>query len=297
MKQFNVSDAYCAGRKQLAEALQTRLSHDPNILKVLDKTLWSPAYSLPNGTPDFFFLAQKWKYRFDAIGFDPHPLRVDKVHNKYLRLQVSTNWYLNLTEYREISDYFQQLSKKTRKKLRWLQNVYSKQHIQFIPISTDSHLEELMRIYLTQWPNSNLGGELRKTLFNVFFALEEMGKNCSYLVREENGRFFAGSLGYLTDKAFNLMILTRQQGVMDKYSPGFFLTFWLIKKFLANDRIDAFFLGPGEFQYKKIFLGQSLPIFRYETYLWQNFWGVVKLYNRLRKEKRKKRMKSARPKR
>jgi hypothetical protein len=114
-----------------------------------------------------------------------------------------------------------------------------------------------------------------------------MGRNRSCLLRTPDGVVFAGALGYLTDGAFNLHMLTRRDGVLDKYSPGFYLTFWLIRNMLTQDRPVLFLFGPGEFQYKKTFLARELPIYRYERRCLPNVFGVLRLYNRLRKERQR----------
>ena len=283
-----VQEAYCTGRKRLADELQAELAAYPHLLEVLRRTLWSPAWCGGDGVPDFFFPSRKWRHRFEVIGFDCRPLGVEAVAGgQFLRAQTTSNWHLALAGYADGDAYLHQLSKKNQKKLRWLQNVYEREKIQFVPIKTREQLEEFMSVYVTQWPETNWATELKETLFAVYLYFEKAGVNRSFLVKDADGRTVAGSLGYLTDHGFNLHMLTRKDGMLDKYSPGYYLTYWLVRRVLNEERTEAFFFGPGAFEYKKSFMAQELPIYRYERRTWTNMLSILRLYNRCRKERRR----------
>ena len=284
---MDVAEAYCAGRKELAEDILGECGDSPAVLEVLRRTLWSPAFYDPESTPTFFFPSRKWRHRFEVIGFDSASEQVENVGGRYLRLRVNGNWFLPLAEYADADSYFRSLSKKTRKKLRWLRNSYESLRVECTGIGTRQELDEFLQLYLSQWPDSDWGRELREPLVEVYLAMGEQGRNCSCLLRDENGSAVAGALGYLTDRAFNLHMLVRRPGHLDKYSPGFFLTFRLIERFLRDEPRALFLFGPGEFGYKRTFLAQELPIYRYEARNWRNVHGVLRLYNRCRKQRRR----------
>ena len=284
---MDVAEAYCAGRKELAEDILGDCGDGPAILEVLRRTLWSPAFCDPDGVPTFFFPSRKWRHRFEVVGFGRASGQVENVRDRYLRLRVNGNWYLPLGEYGDADSYFRALSKKTRKKLRWLRNSYEHLGVERTEIRTRSELEEFLQLYLTQWPESDWGRELREPLTEVYLAMSERDRNRSCLLRDENGEAVAGALGYLTDQAFNLHMLVRRPGRLDKYSPGFFLTFRLVERFLRDEPRALFLFGPGEFGYKRTFLAQELPIYRYEARNWRNVHGVLRLYNRCRKQRRR----------
>jgi CelD/BcsL family acetyltransferase involved in cellulose biosynthesis len=77
--------------------------------------------------------------------------------------------------------------------------------------------------------------------------------------------------------------------MFDKYSPGNYLAFWIIKNLLESSGHPAFFIfGPGEFEYKKRFLAKALPVYRYERITPANIHGLVRMINRWRKERYKR---------
>jgi hypothetical protein len=283
---LDIITSYCAGRKEMAVQMLAACQH-PLTLEVLRRTLWSPACCQEDGVPQHFFPSVKWKQRLEVVGFQLLPLRVENIQGKFLRTQVSSNWYLDLTPYRQGNEFLDSLSKKAKKNLHWLCNVYPREKFSFVPIRTPDDLTTFLEIYLTQRPGSVWGKELREPLFRIYQELESMGKNRSFLLKDRDGQPVAAALGYEMDQSFNLHMLTRKPGLYDKFSPLFFFTFWLIQHVLADTEIPVFLFGPGEFEYKKRFLGQELPIYRYEQLSWKNFFGVLKLYRRYWKEKKK----------
>ena len=285
---MDVAEAYCAGRRELAETILGGCGDRREILEVLRRTLWSPAFCGPDGTPTFFFPSRKWRHRFEVVGFDSASAHVENVQGRYQRLRVNGNWCLSLGEYGDADSYFRALSTKTRKKLRWLRNSYEHLGTECTEIRTRPQLDEFLELYLSQWPESDWGRELRGPLMEVYLAMGERGLNRSYLLRDESGDAVAGALGYLTDQAFNLHMLVRCPGRLDKYSPGFFLTFWLIERFLSDEPRALFLFGPGEFDYKRTFLARDLPIYRYEARTWRNVHGILRLHNRCRKQRKQR---------
>ncbi len=105
---------------------------------------------------------------------------------------------------------------------------------------------------------------------------------------DQEGRDVAACLGYIHRRAFNFSHLTRQdRSPLDKYSPGFYLVFWTIEALYREQTADWFFFGPGDYDYKPGCLGEPFPVYRYERLNPLNLGGLIKLWNRGRKERRR----------
>jgi len=287
MSEITIQTGYAAGRRELASSLMTELADDPYAPEVMRRMLWSSAWVGPDGCPQPFFPCDKWKYRTAVVGFEPVALTLDSIKSQYLRVQTTTNWMLNLQPFADMEAYFATLSKKMRKQLRWLDNVYKRESVQVIPIRTEQDILAFIDIFKTQWPDSDWSGRLTSSFVRFFLALEALGQHRSFLLRTSDGIDVAGMMGYMTDHAYNLDLLARRVGTMEKFSPGFYLTYWMVKYFLEEEGTDWIVFGPGEYEYKKRFRATPIPIYRYEQKVWQNWMGLMRIKNRYRKEKRK----------
>lgn len=282
-----IARGFCAGRRELAGELISDLRDIKDIEGVIQRLFWTPAWCESGGRPQFFFDPVGRKFRFDAIGFEDGVVGVAQAGSEYLRLAVTSNWYLCLAEYNDFDRYFEALSPKSRKKLRWLMNVYEREKVQFLPVANRADIETFLSIFATQWPESVWVGQWREAFVRVYLRLIEMGRSRSFLVRAASGEYAACSMGFLTEHAYSLGFLARRAGVIEKFSPGFFLSFWMVKRMFETDRPAYFLFGPGEFEYKKTFLAGKLPIYRYERRCWGNMTGILRLYLRAHKERRK----------
>ena len=61
----------------------------------------------------------------------------------------------------------------------------------------------------------------------------------------------------LNGETFNFTHLTRKKGLLDKFSPGFYLTYWIVRQLYAeHPEVRYFFMGPGKYDYKPAFLAK-----------------------------------------
>ncbi|NCC50840.1 MAG: GNAT family N-acetyltransferase [Spartobacteria bacterium] len=287
MSEIDVQTGYCAGRQELAHALTDALAGDPHFPEVMRRMLWSPSWADAAGIPHAFYPGKKWKYRTNVVGFEPCAVRLEEIDGTYLRVQTTTNWALDLQPYGNTEAYFAALSKKMRKQLRWLDNVYEREHITVAPVRTEKEILAFVELFRTQWPDSDWCGSLKRSFVRFFRALEEMGKNRGFLLRTRDGTDLAGIMGYMTEHAYNLDLLARRVGEMEKYSPGFYIAFWMVRYFLEEEHPAWIMMGPGEYEYKKRFLATPIPVYRYERKTWRNLPGLIRIKNRYRKEMRK----------
>ena len=94
--------------------------------------------------------------------------------------------------------------------------------------------------------------------------------------------FFNGAGGYFYTH------LTRGKGEYDRFSPGYYLTFAIVTKLLEEHReVKYFFMGPGEYDYKRALLGEAFPVCRYERRSWRNLPGILRLLFRRHKERKR----------
>ena len=54
-----------------------------------------------------------------------------------------------------------------------------------------------------------------------------------------------------------------------------------------HPEVKYFFMGPGEYDYKRALLGEPFLVFRYERNTLTNLFGILRLYFRCRKERKK----------
>ena len=85
--------------------------------------------------PQFFFAPKQYRYRFDCIGFENRPPKIENIQKKFLRAQVATCWYLSLSGYPSFEEYLKELSSGSRKKIRKLEKMYRDEQIEFVPMT------------------------------------------------------------------------------------------------------------------------------------------------------------------
>lgn len=279
-------EAYTAGRAELRRQCAAAVAGEPRGTKLLSYLFWENACCRADGEIEYLFHDEGTPSRLNVIGFDPDgilPL-VEKTGN-YRRLCVTTNWALDLRKFGTFDSWFNALSDKNRKKLRWLRNAVPKQGVRIVPIDSEARFRQFEEIYKEQFPKHP---EDNEGVWKLYRELEARGNNFSRLMLDSEGSAVAGSLGYRNAGSFNFTHLTRKKGALDKFSPGFYLTFHLIQELYSLPEIPHyFFMGPGKYDYKPAFLGEPFPIYRYEKNTFRNLPGLIRLYHRSFKERKK----------
>lgn len=289
--------AYVAGRSRMAQKVLERLGAGSGsarmarkqALHMLPDLLWSDSWADAHGVPQEIFPSAH-KYRRYAVGSGPAkemPVKVERV-GAYSRLQTTTNWVLDLRPYQDASDYFEQLSKSMKKKLKRYVNGAERWGLRLEPIRNEAQMERFLHVFAGQFPGSDWESSNRRALHEVYTFFEESGRTRSLLMVDGQGVDAVAALGYYTDRSFNLHLLARQDSALDFLSPGYCATFALIRDVIEEKRADFFFFGPGHFEYKERFLGRAMPIYRYEAHRWSNWPGLLKLYNRARKKEKRR---------
>jgi len=283
-----IEQLYINKRKETIDGALVHFKGNKVAESAIEKIFWSSAYADNHEEPAFFhpnFSSQK--KRLEVLGFDKKDLEVENINNKYLRLQVSSNWILDLSDFNSFEEYFSLFSKKKRKNLRWLTNTYQKENFTISKIQTPEDFELFFEVYQSQFPKSKwLHCENRKALKDIFLYFEEQNINHSFILKDENGDAIAASLGYFTGDNLNFYMLARVAGKYDKLSPSNYLAFDIIRNLIENNHKGLFIFGPGFYNYKKSFKGSEYPIYRYEKKSLTNILGIIKLYNKQRKLKK-----------
>ena len=278
--------AYVQGRAELADALRQRLeslSPRPDVLRVLPDILWSDSWADADGDPHAFF-PSVWAHRRYVIGAPRGDEPGVERCASYARFKTTTNWALDLTVFRDPLDYFDQLSKSMKKKLKRYVNGAERLGLRLERIQNAAQMDRFMQVFIKQFPGTDWEKEHRPSLYEAYALFEELGQSKCYLMIDEHGVDAVAALGYYTGNAYNLHLLARQDSALDFLSPGYCATYALIKEVMEEKRADYFFFGPGYFEYKERFLGRAMPIYRYERRSWTNLHGLIKLYNRARKQ-------------
>ena len=279
--------AYVQGRSALAEKLLERLkSVLPNPLdlrRFLPDLLWSDSWADDAGAPHAFFPAIGMHRRY-VIGpsLEDEP-GVERC-GSYCRFKTTTNWALDLNAYRDVDDYFEQLSKSMKKKLKRYVNGAERWGLTLERIQNSAQMDRFLNVFAKQWPGSDWETVYKPCLYEAYAMFEETGCGKCYLMIDEQGVDAVAALGYYTGNAYNLHLLARQDSALDFLSPGYCATYALIKEVMEEKRADYFYFGPGFFEYKERFMAKPMPIYRYERRCLSNLPGLVKLYNRARKQ-------------
>lgn len=281
-------NCYCEGRRDLARLLQQDLEEAGVAADgSLHDILWSNAWESGDGFDIFF--PSGHRRRNEVTGYPTADAEASlhvQDRGKWFRLQVTTNWVLPCCDYADFDAYFSAMSAKARKNLKYYDNVYNRKQIRIESIQNDDDMERFLTLFAWQWPQSAFVGKQKAWFLRVYRFLREKAWSEGYIVVDEDGRDAAACLGYYTARAFNLHLLCRQDSTLDKYSPGFYLTYWMVRRIMQERRVPAFIFGPGHFDYKERFLAQYLPVYRYEQKGWQNIAGCLRLINRARKQRK-----------
>ncbi len=154
----------------------------------------------------------------------------------------------------------------------------------------DADFEDFERLYSAQFPRHRYHSPELFALRAIYSELAARGNAVTRVLRDANGVPLAAALGYVSGKSMFYTHLTRTRGEYDKYSPGYYLTYAVISEMLTErQELEDIFLGPGEYDYKSALGGVAYPVFRYERNEWRNFFGLIRLRHREKKEQRRAR--------
>jgi len=280
---MSLLQGYCEGRKELADEVLGFLETSPETLRLLADILWSSGWCDETGEPHAFF-PSRWKHRIAVTGETPDVQKSVQKKGSFLRFQTTTNWGVHLAQWNSADDYFQSLSKNSRKKLNWISNKFVQEKVRYEPITGAHQIDRFLAIFRKRWPDSQWENEYYDDFIRIYEYLEKCGKNYSYLMVDSAGNDVAGFMGYFTANAYNLHLFCRTEGLMDKFSPGFYLVWHIIRDLYQKQACPYFFMGPGRFDYKEKYLAQEMPVYRYEKRCLTNLPSMIRLYNRARKQ-------------
>lgn len=205
---------------------------------------------------------------------------------RWKRLCVTTTWLLNLRSFRTQEDWFESLSPKNRKKLRWLRNAVPKLGAQVRPLESEADFDLFESLYSVQFPKHAAGSPENRALRILYRRFIEEKRSFSRLLLAPDGSALAACLAYVNGNSLYYTHLTRTRGEYDKFSPGYYLTYAVIRELLeGHPEISFFFLGPGEYDYKNALGGTPYPVYRYERNTVLNLFGLIRLYHRAAKER------------
>lgn len=281
--------SYISNRRELIERCQKLLKDIPECEKILESVFWEKIYIGNSGGLQCFYGKIPEKQRFNVLSFDPYPetVAISKVPG-FQRLAVTSHRVVDLSEYPDSKTFFQALDHKKRKQLRWLKNALPAQGVAIEPICKMDDLDKFEMLYSRQFPKNGIGSARNCGLKKIYMELLNSGIGRGWIMYDVDHRAIAAALGFFCGDGFNFTHLTRLAGALDKFSPGFFLVFKILNELLdEHPECRYFFMGPGEYDYKRNFLGKRMAIYRYEPDCWGNFLGLLKLRNRARKEKAK----------
>ena len=206
----------------------------------------------------------------------------------FQRLRVTLHRVLDLGAFRDEESFFRTLSHKNRKKLRWLRNAVPALGCEVIPLETEAHFRLFEKLYSAQFPKYPAGCPANEAVWQMYRELIRQNRSFSFLLLSPEKEPIAAALGYFSGTGCCYTHLTRLKGAYDKYSPGYYLTFCILMKILAeHPEMEYFFMGPGDYDYKRAFLGEPFSIYRYERDSLLNFPALLRLRFRCRKERKK----------
>lgn len=282
---------FASRRRELISRAAKVIEAFPEKEKILETIFWENSWLDPqNNIIDYYFEHDPNK-KFNLATFDPMPEKasVEKVAG-HRRLAVTSHRVLDLAPYPDSKAFFRALSQKNRKKLRWLKNAIPAQNVKIVPFDAANDFDDFENIYSTQFPKNAKGSARNQGMKAVYQDFFSDGTAAGWkMIYTEVGKEpipIAFALGFFCGKGFYFTHLTRIEGVLDKFSPGFFLVFKLISELIDRETPpEIFFMGPGEYDYKRHFLGKPCAIYRYEKNSWCNLPGLIRLYHRAWKQK------------
>ncbi len=281
--------AYLEGRGELLAACEKRLLAAGLPRSALEAVFWGEFYADDNHLPAAIGGGIPPRGRFTVPDFSVPVAPGIERWGTWKRLCVTTGWYLELSEFSGPEAWFESLSGKNRKKLRWLRNALPKLGARIVPLAGDEDFERFERLYSDQFPRHPLHSPGNLGVREIYRELERRGRAFARLLYDGDGNALAAALGYTNACALFYTHLTRARGEYDKYSPGYFLTYAIITEMMTrNPELKFFFMGPGEYDYKSALGGRAFPIFRYERDEWRNLFGLIRLRHRAAKELRRR---------
>ena len=278
-------ESYLNGRAELGRSCLALLEGLPEKEHILSHVFWENLWCDEEGGLHSLFYDPVFKGKQNVQSFDEErPPEITR-RGPWLRLEVTENWVLEMGKFGSLEGWFEALSGKTRKKLRWLRNALPREGISIIPVSGREGFASFEELYASQFPKHARGGAGNEGVRRIYEAFESQGRNFSFLLRTSTGETVAANLGYINGDSFNFTHLTRKSSELDKYSPGFFLTYKIVEMLYAeHPEVKFFFMGPGKYDYKPAFLARPLPVYRYVKNTFWNLPERLRLRFRLRKE-------------
>ena len=281
-------DSYLEGRGQLGAQCLELLKDLPEKERILSHVFWENLWCDEKGEVHSLFCPADPGMRRNVQSFDdPRPPEITRC-GSWRRLAVTTNWALEMGKFGTFDAWFEALSAKTRKKLRWLRNALPKEGVSIVPVTGREGFERFEALYAAQFPKYAAGCPGNEGVRRIYEELERQGKSFSFLLLTRSGQPVAANLGYINGTSFNFTHLTRKSSGLDKFSPGYYLTFRIVEMLYAeHPEVEYFFMGPGKFDYKVAFLARPLPVYRYvKDSIW-NLPELLRLRFRLGKERKR----------
>ncbi|MBE6404718.1 MAG: GNAT family N-acetyltransferase [Lentisphaerae bacterium] len=280
--------AYFRKRSENMNAMREHLKKFSRQDQFLGHVFWDNAALDSQGVLQTFCGSLPEKGHFNAISFEPATPtpEVERV-GRFSRLQVSVHRILDLSSFHEKDDYFRQLSQKNRKKLRWLSNAVPALGCRIAALETEDDFAMFEQLYTAQFPKYTMGCEADRALWTIYRELIRQGKSFSFILLSPENKPLAAALGYLEGNSYNYTHLTRYSGEYDKYSPGYFLTYSIILKLIQeHPEVDFFFMGPGDYDYKRALGGKPMAIYRYLKRSLSSLPGLIRMYFRAGKQRK-----------
>ena len=284
---ITVQESYLDGRAELGRHCLEIVGNTPSGRRIHSHVFWENFYCDEKGELQALFYDISPAKKQNVQSFDAWQAPAVEKRNGFLRLRVTANWVLEMGNYADLEAWFSALSGKTRKKLRWLRNALPKENISIVPIDSEERFRQFEKLYAAQFPKYALGCEDNEGVWKIYQELEKQQRNFSFLLLDAEGNPVSANLGYINGTSFNFTHLTRGSSNLDKFSPGFYLTYWLIQElFTTHPEVECFFMGPGTYDYKPALLGKPLPVYRYVRNSLFNLPELLRLRWRHKKELR-----------
>lgn len=287
MSYESLFNSYSELRSEDAGQMRSLLAGLPDTDHLLSHVFWANAHIDPAGKLQTFYAPLPAGKKFNAVTFDPAdtPAAIER-DGDFWKLRVSSHRVLDLGSFSDEESFFRALSPKNRKKLRWLRNAVPKLGCQVVPLESAADFAKFEQLYCAQFSKYTPDCADNQAVWRIYQEFIRQKRSFSFLLLSADGEPLAAALGYFNGTAYNYTHLTRSiGGEFDKYSPGYYLTFCIVMKLLADHpELKYFFMGPGEYDYKRAFLGEPFAIYRYERRKWWNLAGYIRLKHRLHKE-------------
>lgn len=284
-----VRESYCRQRgEDAAHMLELVRDLDDDVPHLLEQVFWDNAALDADRSLKTFYAPLPERKKFNAVSFDPadSPPEICDI-GSYAALRVTLHRVLTLGDFDDPEAFFAALSHKNRKKLRWLRNAVPALGAKIVPIENEDGLDAFEKLYAAQFPKHPAGCPANAAVRRIYREFHRCGRSFSFLLLAPDGEPLSAALSYLCGDNCCFTHLTRSRSEYDKYSPGYYLTFRMLTMLLAeHPEIKYFFMGPGDYDYKRAFLGEPFSIYRMERRAWWNWTGLLRLRFRRRKERR-----------